>query len=976
MKKKSVPLEPGFPIVGLGASAGGLAAFESFFSGVPSTATGVAIVLVQHLDPDHKSLLTELVKRYTRMEVFEVKDGMTLRPECVYIIPPGKDLAVLGGTLQLLEPSEPRGRRLPIDFFFQSLAQDRGEKAVAVVLSGTGSDGTLGIRSVKAAGGLVLAQSPDTTEYDGMPASALATGLVDFELPPNEMPARILAFFSHAGSLPNTGVQPLSPFNENTISKVFILLRNRTGHDFSQYKPSTLHRRIVRRMAVHQLGTLEDYAKYLQQTPFELDALFQDLLIGVTNFFRDPEAFRALEEQILPLLLDNREPGIPVRVWSAGCSTGEEAYSVAILLQERLEARRLGESAQVFATDIDPRAIARARAGVYPAGIAADVTPERLSRFFTLESDGAGFRVRKNIRDMMVFSEQDVVKDPPFSKLDLIICRNLLIYLGPELQSRLIPLFHYALNPAGMLFLGTSESIGEFGDLFSTLDRKAKIFRRQEHFSGARRTPLGRFLPPAPVLRSVSNQAAGKAAFPSRLPLREVTEQALLKKVASAAALVSGLGDILYLHGHAGTFLEPASGVMGISNILKMAREGLRYELTVALRKVVETKEPVRRAGLQVQTNGSVVPVDLMVCQLDPGPQEGTDSPFYLVVLQESWSPRVGLSSDHKQEPSNDVRVEALQLELQAQEEALQTTNDLLESTNEELKSSNQEMQSINEELQSTNEELETSKEELQSVNEELGTVNVELQNSVTELSRANNDMNNLLAGTGIATVFIDHDLRILRFTPTAMRIINLIPGDLGRPVGHLVNNLVGYDRLLEDIQGVLDTLVPMEVDVQTSDGLWFALRIQPYRTLDNVIEGAVLSFVEITEVVLKREALRKANELLRLAVVVRDANDAITVQDLEGRTLAWNPGAVRMYGWTEVEALGMSASERIPVGLQKDDMARIRQLSRADVLEPYRSTRIAKDGTQIEISLTSTALVNEAGEMYAIATTERKTAG
>ena len=448
--------------MGIGASAGGLAAFEAFFSGMPADSDpGMAFVLVQHLAPDHKSILTDLIRRYTRMQVFEVEDGMEVQPNCAYIIPPGRDMAFLNGTLQLLEPAAPRGQRLPIDFFFRSLAHDQRERAIGVVLSGTGSDGTLGVRAIKGEGGMVMAQNPESTEYDGMPRSAIATGLVDYELPPAEMPAQLIAYVTHAFGKPPRPAHP-APKSENALKKIFVLLRAQTGHDFSQYKPSTSQRRIERRMAVHQIESMDGYVKFIQQTPEEVDALFRDMLIGVTSFFRDPEAFKALEEQIIPKLFAGKRADATIRIWVPGCSTGEEAYSLAILLAEHQEALKQSFKVQVFATDIDSHAIAAARAGIYPASIAADLTPERLARFFSPEPGDSAFRIHKGIRDMLVFSEQNVIKDPPFSKLDLISCRNLLIYLGGDLQKKLIPLFHYALNPGGFLFLGTSETVGEF----------------------------------------------------------------------------------------------------------------------------------------------------------------------------------------------------------------------------------------------------------------------------------------------------------------------------------------------------------------------------------------------------------------------------------------------------------------------------------------------------------------------------------
>lgn len=864
-----------FPIVGIGASAGGLAAFEAFFSGMPANGEpNMAFVLVQHLAPDHRSILAELVQHYTHLKVFEVEDGMEVKINCAYIIPPNRDMAFLNGTLQLMEPSAPRGHRLPIDFLFHSLAQDQHEHAIGIVLSGTGSDGTLGARAIKSEGGMVMVQSVAASEFDGMPRSAMETGLVDYELHPAEMPAQLMAYVEHAFRRPK-GLNPTQlTLNENSLKKIFVLLRTQTGHDFSQYKPSTICRRIERRMAVHQIDKIESYVKYLQQTPTEIEALFCDLLIGVTNFFRDPDAFAVLEQQIIPKLFEGKQPGSVIRTWSTGCSTGEEAYSIAILLQERLETLKQNFKVQVFATDIDSRAIATARAGVYPASIADDITPERLARFFTAEPDSSAYRIHKNIRDMLVFSEHNLIKDPPFSKLDFISCRNLLIYMGSELQKRVITLFHYALNPSGIIFLGTSETVGELANLFVALDRKAKMYQRKEDFQGAKRAALNRFLPPPSTTHRTSLPSAlktGDSKTPNlaKLSLRELTERTLLQCLDPACALVNSQGDILYLHGRTGMYLEPTPGEAGINNILKMAREGLKRTLTTHLHKAASSKEPLNLHNIRVKTNGHYTLVHVTICPVSVNSATVLESPLFLIILAEAGTldthllatAPLMLSADGSNKEAI-AQIAELNEQLQAKEEYLHAANEELETSNEELKSSNEEMQSINEELQSTNEELETSKEELQSINEELTTVNTELQTKISDLSRANNDMNNLLAGTGIGTIFVDHSLRILRFTPAATLIINLILSDVGRPVGHIASNLIGYDHLITDVQTVLKTLTPKEVDVQTLEHKWYTMRILPYRTLDNVIEGAVITFVDITEMVRIREALRSANEL------------------------------------------------------------------------------------------------------------------
>ncbi|MFM8442216.1 MAG: chemotaxis protein CheB [Methylococcus sp.] len=859
-----------FPIVGIGASAGGLAAFEAFFSGMPAdTEPGMAFVLVQHLAPDHKSILADIIRHYTRMQVFEVEDGMQIQSNCAYIIPPNRDMALLNGALQLLEPIAPRGQRLPIDFFFRSLARNLHARAIGVVLSGTGSDGTLGVRAIKGEGGMVMAQNPESTEYDGMPRSAIGTGLVDYVLPAAEMPAQLIAYMTHAFGKPSPGKVP-TPQPDNAMKNIFALLRAKTGHDFSQYKPSTIGRRIKRRMAMRQFDSMDSYAKYVQRTPDEVAALFRDMLIGVTSFFRDPKAFTTLEKLIIPKLFAGKGADATIRIWVPGCSTGEEAYSLAILLAEHQEVLKQNFKAQIFATDIDSHAIATARAAIYPASIAADLTPERLARFFEVESGNEAYRVRKSLRDLLVFSEQNVIKDPPFSKLDLISCRNLLIYLDGDLQKRLIPLFHYALNPGGYLFLGISETVAEFGDLFATLERNHKIFQRNE--APLRQQGLGQFQPPMTHIDAAASRAAGNPTVGKMPPLRELTEQALLEQLVQAGALVNAAGDILYLHGRAGLYLEPAPGVSGPSNILKMAREGLRRDLGTALRRAGETGETVCYPAMRVKTNGDFSTVNLTVRRVAVTPAAAPAPPLYLVILEQARKPVIQEpagkpSSEDPGGEDADVRIAALKRELQTKDQYLQNAIEGLEASNAELKCINEEMQSVNEELQSTNEELETSKEELQSVNEELATVNAELQTKVADLSRANNDMNNLLAGTGIATVFVDHQLRLLRFTPAATKIINLIHADIGRPVGHIVSNLNGYNTLTADIQAVLDTLSPRETEVQTADGSWYIMRILPYRTMNNVIEGAVLTFVNNTEARKQREDLQlKEREFRSLA--------------------------------------------------------------------------------------------------------------
>ncbi len=979
-----------FPIVGIGASAGGLAALEAFFSAMPSDRDpGMAFVVVQHLAPDHESVLPELIGRQTRMKVTQAEDEMRVEPNCVYVIPPNRDLSLSDGWLHLAEQHAARGQRLPIDFFFRSLARDQKARAICVVLSGTASDGTLGLRMIKGEGGMAMAQTPETTEHPGMPQSAIATGLVDFILPPQEMPEQLVQYARSALDGRPRPVDPTThraespPGSVDAQEAVYALIRDQTGHDFSQYKNSTVQRRLKRRMAVQQVDRLEDYARFLRSSPEEVEALFRDLLIGVTQFFRDPEAFEALGSA-LSELMGKKSPGSVIRVWVPGCSTGEEAYSIAILLRQQIEALDRTVRVQVFATDIDPRAIEVARAGVYPASIAPDLPDGGLARFFVpIENRETRYRIREDIREMLVFSEQNVLRDPPFSKLDLVSCRNLLIYLSQDLQKQLIPLFHYALRPGGLLFLGTSESVGEFNHLFAPVDRRMSLYRREEPSldqTGPARGPLGRPRKARPSGRSPT----GRTPPAPPVSLRRLTETTLLKETGSVAALVDEDGKILYLHGRTGLYLEPAPGD-GEMNVLRMAREGLKRDLATALHRAITRQERVHRDGLEVRTNGDSVMADLVIQPVsargvaDRGPGEGTENSNLCLVILKSAPPPAPDGEDRSQteegranDPRSAERIVELEEELEASEDYLRATQEEMQSTNEELRTSIEELQSTNEELQSTNEELETSQEELQSLNEELATVNAELETKVGDLSSAQNDMKNLLAGTGIATVFVDAELRIQRFTPTATQLMNLIKADEGRPLGDLASKMVNYDSLAEDARKVLETLEPRELEVRVGDDRWYLLGIRPYRTLENVIEGAVITFTEITELKKAQAAIREAEGLRRLAVVVRDSNDPIVSLDLEGRIRAWNPAAARIYGWSEEEALQMNYLELVPESRMAEARSILDGARTGLDVEPLRTERLTRDGRTVAVWLTATELVDESGDPYGISATER----
>lgn len=933
--------------------------------------------------PDHKSLLTEILSRCTELPVQEVKDGVRVESNHIYIVPPAFEMALEDGKLRLTARpfDRPRGQRLPIDSFFTSLAKSEREKAICIVLSGAGSDGTEGAREIHNGGGFVLAQSLETAEYEAMPRSAIEAGIVDAELAPRDMMDTIRAYIANGFGKDAKDLKPMSRLaTEAEFDSIFDLLRDRTGHDFSQYKHQTVHRRIERQMAVHHSDTHGDYIKFLSDHPEGIDELFHDLLIGVTSFFRDPEIFKTLADTVVPGIFSDKTPRANIRIWSVGCSTGQEAYSLAILLRERAEALKKNFNIQIFATDLDERAIATARTGLYPLTIAAEVTRERLDRFFSLEPDGSAYRVHKSIREMLIFSIHDVLKDPPFSKMDLICCRNVMIYFNADLQRKVIATFRYALNEKGTLFLGGAEGVGSDTDMFATLDGSARLFRRQDSyrgpsvFSGAHKSPS------KPPSVKTPGAAGIVASVRVKLTMRELTERALLRELAPPSALVRGDGALLYLHGRAGMYLEPASGEAAKSNILKMARPGLADAMEALLKKSVSSGEAGRASRVSVKTNGHYTNVDISIRPLKSGDLVEDEAALYLITMNESaqqaessLGPAGDRPSDSKETVDHKHQVTALKNDIRVKDEFIKKLTEDLDVSEGELKVFSEEMQSVNEEMQSTNEELETSKEELQSVNEELATVNAELQSKVSDLSLANNDMNNLLSGTGIATIFVDRKLRVLRFTPSAREIVNLMTIDLGRPLGDLVTKLENYDTMLKDAEHVLETLTVKELEVRSSAGKWYLMQIRPYRTLNNVVEGAVISFVDVSEVVSARQALKSANEVMRLAVVVRDSSDAITMQDLSGRTLAWNPGAERIYGWTEAEALAINVRDRIPANLRKAEFDKIHRLSHEEVLESYRTQRVNKAGELVHISMICTALVNNAGEIYGFATTERR---
>ncbi len=832
------------PIVGIGASAGGLEALEHFLAHVPA-ASGMAFVIVQHLDPTHKGIMPELLQRATPMPVFQAGNRMKVKQDCVYVIPPNKDLSILHGVLHLLDPVAPRGLRLPIDFFFRALAQDRNERAIGVILSGMGSDGTLGLRAIKENAGLTLVQSPASARFDGMPRSAIDAGLADIIAAADELPGKIFDYLKRVpGTVPSGPVLEIKA--QSALEKIVILLRERTGNDFSLYKKNTVYRRIERRMGLHQIDNIAGYVRYLRENPQELDLLFNELLIGVTSFFRDPAVWEYLRDKAIPELLAHYPAGKVLRAWVPACSTGEEAYSLAIVFKEALEKLKPKArfSLQIFATDLDQDAIEKARQAVYPANIAADVSAQRLNRFFV--EDEKGFRVNKEIREMVIFAPQNIIMDPPFTKLDILSCRNLLIYFGAELQKKLIPLFHYSMSRHGILLLGNSETVGGFTALFTALDNKMRVYRRSDS-----PLPQGEVDFPTRHFSAAPGAAEENHAVSPPVNLQALADQVLLQNFSPAAALVNAEGDILYINGRTGKYLEPAAGKANW-NIHAMAREGLRHELAGALKKALRQAGAIRLEGLKVGANGGAQSVNLSVQAIDkPEALRGK----VMVVFSDVETP-TGKKSAGKTVAS--AAHEKLAEELRQAREDSQTLREEMQTSQEELKSTNEELQSTNEELQSTNEELTTSKEEMQSLNEELQTVNAELQSKVDDLSNVNSDMKNLLNSTEIATVFLDNALHVRRFTTHATHLFKLIAGDVGRPLSDIVTQL-DYPELQRDAQGVLRTLVFVEKQVATRDARWFKVRIMPYRTCDNMIDGVVITFIDISEYKKLEAELRKA---------------------------------------------------------------------------------------------------------------------
>jgi chemotaxis methyl-accepting protein methylase len=808
-----------FTIVGIGASAGGLEALDLFLRNVPAD-SAIAFVIVQHLEPTQKDFMVDLLQRATAMKVIQVHDRTIVHPACVYVIPPNKEMSILHGVLHLLDRRAPHGMHLPIDFFFRSLADDQQERSVGVILSGMGADGMLGLRAIKEKGGGTFVQEPATAKCDGMPKSAMGAGVADYVAPVEQLPGKIIAYLQHGPVIPKSGLARADRARSG-LEKILILLRDQTGHDFSLYKNMAVYRRIERRMGVHQIDKIATYVRLLQENPQEVGLLFKELLIGVTSFFRDPAAWEKLKTEIIPAILKGRGPNQALRAWVIGCATGEEAYSLAIVFNEALEQLKPAQnfSLQIFATDLDGDAIEKARAAIFPPNIAADVSPERLNKFFIKVEHG--FQITKTIRKMVIFAPQNLIMDPPFTKMDLVSCRNLLIYISAELQKKLLPLFHYSLNPGGILLLGKSETIGEFSDLFVMLDDKARLYRRIDSHLRTKSVKFSSAF--VPVLQAPQPPKAPKPAA----NLQSLADQLLLQKYSPAAVLVNDKGDILYISGRTGKYLEPAAGKVNW-NIFAMAREGLRYELDGAFQKALQQKDAITLKNVAIRTNGEMQTVDITVQAIEePKALRGS---VMVVFTEVPASPAAKLSGKGKR-TSAAVLVQ-MERELEQARQQGRITRDEMQIFQEEARCANEEMQSMNEELQSTNEELQM--------------LNHELNVKVNDLSRLNNDMKNLLDSTELTTLFLDSALNVRLFTSGSNRIFKLMRGDVGRPITDIATDLL-YSKLPDHAREVLRTLVSYEQQVTSRDGHWFLMRIMPYRTLENMIDGVVITFVDIT---------------------------------------------------------------------------------------------------------------------------------
>jgi two-component system CheB/CheR fusion protein len=898
--KRSGAPQKAFPLVGVGASAGGLEAFTQLLAHLPQD-TGMGFVLIQHLDPKHQSMLTEILSRSTKMPVREVMSGMHVEPDNVYVIPPGTNMSLVDGMFRLVPRTRLRGREMPIDYFLHSLAEQYRTQAIGVILSGTLSDGALGLKAIKAEGGVTFAQEERSAKFHDMPRAAIAAGSVDFILPPEGIARELAQIGSHpyvAMPKPKHEEQPLPG---TTQEKIYAMLQKASGVDFRNYRQTTIKRRISRRMVLNKIDTLEQYLAFLSEKPAEVDALYEDILITVTGFFRDPEAFETLKKRVFPTLLKKRSANSPIRIWVAGCSTGEEVYSIAIALFESLSDTTINPPIQIFATDISDTAIERARTGIYLENSMVDISPERLRRFFVKVEQG--YQVSKTIRDVCVFAKQNIAADPPFSSLDLLSCRNLLIYLEPALQNRIIPFFHYALKPTGFLMLGNAETIGKFGELFVPIDKHGRIYSKR---AGSPRQVLDFGKRPSHPDGLKEGEAAQEPLADevlAGLDLTRETDRLILSRYAPAGVVVNDAMEVVQFRGRVSAYLEPAPGSASF-NLLKMAREGLLVELRSAILRAKKKGTRVRAEGLKVRQDGSVRRVNLEVVPIRP---DTKGMRYYLILFEEVEAGRTrpvvpanAKAAERRGEREEDIA--RLEQELTATKDYLQSIIEEQEASNEELKSANEEILSSNEELQSTNEELETAKEELQSTNEELTTVNEELGNRNSEMTLLNSDLSNLISAINIPIVMLGVDGRVRRYTQPTEKLLNLIPTDVGRPI-HDIKPNIDLPDLRETIKYVIDTVATKEVEVQDRDGKWYLLRVRPYWTMDKRVDGAVMVFLDIDPLKRSLEQVNRARDYAQ--TLVETVRESLVVLDDQMKVRTANHAFYKIFQTSPLQTEG-----------------------------------------------------------------------
>ncbi len=938
-----------FPIVAIGASAGGLEALEQFLSAVPEN-SGLAYVVIQHLDPTHKGMLPELLQRVTKMKVVQVKDQLPVNRDTVYVIPPNTSMSILDGVLHLFEPAETRGLRLPIDFFMRSLAIDSKELAVGVVLSGMGSDGSIGMQSIKENNGIVMVQEPTDAKFDSMPRNAMEALVIDIVAPAKELPAKLIDLIKHT---PVAKKNIENDIRDNSaLEKIIILLRTVTGNDFSLYKKNTVYRRIERRMGVHKIEKISLYVNFLLENPKELEILLKELLIGVTSFFRDSPVWEKLKDTIIPAIIANKPPGTQLRSWIVGCSTGEEAYSMAMIFREVVDklSPTGGYTLQIFATDLDNEAIEAARKGLYPLNIEADVSPKRLSRFFTATDEG--YRIKTEIREMVVFAKHNIISHPPFTKIDILSCRNLLIYMDVELQKKLLGLFYYSIVPEGFMVLGSAETLGLQSNIFSQVDAKLKIYNRSFPTVSPELYDFpSSFSRSRPVIDHIEHHVPVNKSQ----NIQTLADEILLKNFSPPGVLVNDKGDIIYISGHTGKYLEPAVGKANM-NIFAMLRDGLRNEFPSAFRQAISKKELVVVHNIKVGTNGGTQIINLSIQWIDKPEQLNG---MLMIVFSDVSKIHTIMDLDKKAgKVLKSVRQAEMEKELQLLREELQNTMEEMQTSQEEQKSTNEELQSTNEELQSSNEELTTSKEEMQSLNEELQTVNAELQTKIDDFTRVNNDMKNLLNSTDIATLFLDKDLNIRRFTNKATNIFKLIKSDIGRPLTDQVSDLI-YPELVSDAKEVLKALVFVQKQIPARDGRWFSIRIMPYRTFDDRIDGLVITFVNISD--LKRIEIKLKEREQMFNLILEASSDIIIKLSPDWDITEFNAEAEKYFGLKSQSALNQNFIKLlVPESEQKRAELQMKKQLKDNEGDSFKMQMKGADGSLSVVEWTAKKLFND----------------